>query len=210
MNDFIVQQLSSHYLFQAAGDVIELNAWVPDDIIDQVKLLNANPANYSKKVQRSPEDKGGPHTGYQYNHAPKSWGLPSNARTVGSIFYDAGNYIFPHRDKWKQIKPNGDIEGDSFRLINYVNRTNTSEFCFILDNKIIKFEPKRWYAINTQKVHQGMCFVDGAIHLSAALHFDRNCREETTSWLLDSIPFARYHDDKKGVDCDRINSNDWY
>jgi hypothetical protein len=28
MNDFITQQFSSYNLFQAAGDVVELNAWV--------------------------------------------------------------------------------------------------------------------------------------------------------------------------------------
>jgi hypothetical protein len=37
MNDFITQQFSSYNLFQAAGDVVELNAWVHDDIIDQIK-----------------------------------------------------------------------------------------------------------------------------------------------------------------------------
>ena len=40
MNDFITQQFSSYNLFQAAGDVVELNAWVHDDIIDQIKQLN--------------------------------------------------------------------------------------------------------------------------------------------------------------------------
>jgi hypothetical protein len=32
MNDFITQQFSSYNLFQAAGDVVELNAWVHDDV----------------------------------------------------------------------------------------------------------------------------------------------------------------------------------
>jgi predicted metal-dependent HD superfamily phosphohydrolase len=43
MNDFITQQFSSYNLFQAAGDVVELNAWVHDDIIDQIKQLNEDP-----------------------------------------------------------------------------------------------------------------------------------------------------------------------
>ena len=203
MNDFTVQQFSSYNLFQAAGDVIELNAWVPDDTVEQIKLLNANPAKIKQHRINGSAD--GPENGYWYNNVPENWGLPPSARTVGCLLYDAGNYIFPHRDKWKSIKPNGEIVGDSFRLVNYVNHTNPSEFCFILDNKIINFEPKRWYAINTQKLHQGMCFVDGVVHLSAALHFDSNCREETTSWLLNSVPFAAgSQDDVKGVACTRI------
>ena len=53
-----------------------------------------------------------------------------------------------------------------------------------------------------------MSFVDNVVHLSAALHFDRNCREETTSWLLDSIPFAAgAQDDVKGVACERISQD---
>jgi hypothetical protein len=206
MNDFITQQFSSYNLFQAAGDVVELNAWVHDDIIDQIKQLNEDPTKI--KQHRIKDSKDGPENGYWYNNVPDGWGLPQNARTVGCLLYDAGNYIHPHRDKRKSVQPNGEITGDSFRLVNYVNHTNPSECCFILDNKIIRFEPKRWYAINTQKLHQGMSFVDNVVHLSAALHFDRNCREETTSWLLDSIPFAAgAQDDVKGVACERISQD---
>ena len=67
MNDFTVQQFSSYNLFQAAGDVIELNAWVPDDTVEQIKLLNANPAKIKQHRINGSAD--GPENGYWYNNS---------------------------------------------------------------------------------------------------------------------------------------------
>ena len=78
MNDFITQQFSSYNLFQAAGDVVELNAWVHDDILDQIKQLNEDPTKI--KQHRIKDSKDGPENGYWYNNVPDGWGLPQNAR----------------------------------------------------------------------------------------------------------------------------------
>ena len=194
--------VDSHYLFQAAGNIIELDAWVPDDIISQIDALNKDPSKLD--IVRQGDDELGPKGGFQYNFVPEGWGLPDNATTLGSLIYNKGDFLYPHRDKWRSIKTNGMIAGDSFRLICHINHTNPKEFCFVVNDKIFVPEPKRWYAINTQRVHYGFSFVDGVYHLSAGLHLNtEETRTKTTAWLLDVLPFAQPTNDRKGIDCAR-------
>ena len=80
---------------------------------------------------------------------------------------------------------------------------NSAEFHFVVDGKIFKPEARRWYAINTRKVHYGFSFVDGVYHLSCALSLDDNLRANTVEWLLDKLPYAHPATDRKGVDCAR-------
>ena len=194
--------VDSHYLFQAAGNIIELDAWVPDDIISQIDELNKDPSKLD--IVRQGDDELGPKGGFQYNFVPEGWGLPDNATTLGSLIYNKGDFLYPHRDKWRSIKDNGIITGDSFRLICHINHTNPKEFCFVVNDKIFVPEPKRWYAINTQLVHYGFSFVDNVYHLSCDLRMDSSeNRTKTVTWVLDHLPYAQPADDRKGVDCTR-------
>ena len=116
------------------------------------------------------------------------------------MLYDSGDYLFPHRDKWKSM-PNGEILGDSLRLICWANNCNQNEFTFIHDGKLVKFEPRRWYAVNTRKIHSGFCFKDGTVHLACGIHLysllvrlathKRKTQKSVTQWLLDVLPFAQ-------------------
>ena len=38
-----VPYLTTTWLFQSAGDIIELDAWVPEDVIDQCIEFNSRP-----------------------------------------------------------------------------------------------------------------------------------------------------------------------
>ena len=116
------------------------------------------------------------------------------------MLYDCGDFLFPHRDKWKSVHSTGEIYGDSLRLICWANNTNMNEFTFIHDGKVVTFEPRRWYAVNTRKVHSGMCFKDGTVHLACGIHLHSqgetgNSMKEnlaiSTNWLLDVLPFAQ-------------------
>mgnify|MGYP001248153309 FL=1 len=189
------------FLFGNLGDVIELNAWVPADIIEQIDALNSDPSKILRS--READDYQGPKEGCEYNHIPEGWDLPDHATTLGSLIYNRGQYLYPHRDKFRKVTPEG-IYGDSFRLINHINHTSSTEFHFVVDGKIFKPEPRRWYAINTRKVHYGFSFVDGVYHLSAALGLEDRRREATVKWLLEKLPFAvDFQADRKGVDCGR-------
>lgn len=198
----MIRYLDSHYLFNAAGDIIELNAWVPDDIIEQIDALNADETKWVNS--RISDDHSGTKGGYEYNHVPEGWSIPDHTVELGSLLYNKGDFLYPHRDKWRGIKEDGSIHGDSFRLICHINHTNPREFCFLYEDKVFVPEPKRWYIVNTQKVHYGFSFVDGVYHLSAGLHLNtEETRTKTTKWLLDVLPFAQPDSDRKGVDCAR-------
>ena len=38
------------------------------------------------------------------------------------------------------------------------------------DGKLVKFEPRRWYVVNTRKNHSGFCFKDGTVHLACGIY----------------------------------------
>ena len=193
-------RFDTNFLFGAAGDIIELDAWVPENAIEQIDTLNADPSKILRS--RVNDDYNGPKAGYEYNVIPESWNIPEHTESLGSLIYDKGDFLAPHRDKWRQVTPDG-ITGDSFRMICHLNHTNSAEFHFVVDGKIFKPEARRWYAINTRKVHYGFSFVDGVYHLSAALSLDDDKREETVKWLLDVLPYSHPAGDRKGVDCSR-------
>jgi hypothetical protein len=197
------QFIDAHYLFTAGSDIIELDAWVPDDIISQIDALNKDPSKHEMS-REGLETYNGSKSGYQYNFVPEGWGLPDHATTLGSLLYNKGDHLFPHRDKWKTVQPDGSLHAPtSMRLICHINHTNPREFCFLVGDQVVKLEPKRWYAVNTQLVHYGFSFVDGVYHLSCDLHFNEANLEKTTRYLLDVLPFAQPHSDRKGVWCGR-------
>jgi hypothetical protein len=193
---------TSEWLFQAGGDVIALDAWVPSDIIAQIDALNQDESKHLRSRNYAGHY-GGNKGGVEYNFVPEGWGLPDHTTTLGSLLYDRGDMLQPHRDKWKSLTPNGTILGDSFRMICHINHTNPTEFTFIVDDKIVSLEPGRWYAINTRRVHYGFSFVDGVYHLSCDLKLEGENLEKSVSWLLDVLPYAQKREDRKGIWCSR-------
>jgi len=194
--------LDSNWLFQSAGNFIELDAWVPENVIEQIHALNADESNHLRT--RSDDDKQGDKAyGVEWNHVPAGWDLPEGAVELGVLVYNKGDYLFPHRDKWRAVKPTGEITGDAMRLICFVNNTNVNEFAFLLDGEVKHFEPRRWYAVNTRLIHSGFCFKDDTYHLSCGIQFNEDKLEETTTWLLDKLPYAQPKDDVKGINCGR-------
>ena len=211
-----VQPLSSQWLFQSAGDIIELDAWLPEDVIQQAKEFNNNPALIKRQRPTKDDQKAGsengPKGGFEYNFVPQGWDLPINTTTLGCLMYDCGDYLFPHRDKWKSLKSDGHIYGDSVRLMNFANGNNQHEFTFIHDGKVVTFEPRRWYIVNTRKIHSGVSFMDDVWHFSCDIHLNsmgelNRPRQEnleiSTNWLLKVLPFAQSPEDTKGVGCQR-------
>jgi hypothetical protein len=198
----MAKYIDSNYLFQSAGDFIALNAWLPEDIIDQVDALNQDDSKILRK--REGEGYNGPKAlGVEYNFVPEGWGLPANATELGSLLYDRGHYLAPHRDKWRNLNSDGSLTGDGMRLINFINHTHPTEFTFLLDDEVKTFEPRRWYAVNTRKTHYGFSFVDGVYHMSCGIRFGERHLEETVQWLKQVLPFAQPDDDVKGVICTR-------
>ena len=192
----------TNFLFCSAGDIIELDAWVPDNAIEQIDALNADPSKIFRSRELGLTDYEGPKEGYEYNVIPEGWDLPAHANTLGCLIYNKGDFLAPHRDKWRQVTSEG-VTGDSFRLICHLNHTDSTKFHFVFDNKIFKPEPRRWYAFNSRKVHYGFSFVDGVYHLSAALSLNDNLRANTVKWLLEKLPFFQPANDIKGVACGR-------
>ena len=193
---------TSEWFFNAAGDVVELNAWVPEDIIEQIDALNADPSKLKRDRTYQGEYGGNKH-GFEYNHVPEGWGLPEHTTTLGYLGYDRGGMLQPHRDKWKSLGSDGRIMGDSFRMICHINYTNSKDFTFIVDDKIVQLEPRRWYAVNTRKVHYGFSFVDGVYHLSCDLKLEGANLGKTVSWLQSVLPYGQNRQDRKGVWCSR-------
>lgn len=212
-----VQKLTTAWMFQSLGDVIELDAWVPENVIEQIQELNANPANIYKQRPSREEQLAnplmeGPKAGWEYNFTPEGWNLPQSAAEVGALHYMAGDYLYPHRDKMRALQPNGEIIADSFRMICQVNHTNTNEFVFMYDGQPLKMEARRWYAVNTRKVHSSFSFVDDVYQLSAGVHlgdcrFNGQSAEEnlafTTQYLMEKLPFFQPSWNTKGVSCER-------
>jgi len=202
--------IDAHYFFQAAGDIVPLNLWLDESIIPEVDALNADESTHHIRYEANEnaggdDDHYGQRGGYEYNHVPSNWGLPSNASTVSSLLYNKGDYLFPHRDKWRHLNEDGSFtnEFNGLRLVNFVNKTSQTDFCFVVDGKIVELEKGRWYAINTQRVHYGFSYADGIYHLGCDLSFAPKHRAQTTKFLLDNMAFPQPFDDRKGVDCMR-------
>ena len=78
-----------------AGDIIDLNAWAPDNVIQELEEFHKDSANI--KTSRDPNDLG-TKIAYEYYKAPDSWELPKNVRDVGYLEYNIGSFLYPHRD----------------------------------------------------------------------------------------------------------------
>lgn len=196
-------EFTSHYLFGAAGNVIPLNAWVPENVIEQIDELNADPSKVEIYRNGDEYQYEGTKRGAQYNFVPEEWQIPDHVGTLSSLIYDRGDHLYPHRDKWRGVKPTGEIKYDGFRMICHINNTDPTEFCFVVDGNIIKPDPRRWYIINTQLVHYGFSFADNTYHLTCDLSLQPEEKEKTVSWILDVLPWAQDRKDNKGVHCTR-------
>lgn len=199
----MTKYIDSNWLFSAAGNFIALDAWLPENIIEQVETLNEDESKILR--QRKGEDyyNGPKKSGVEYNFVPEGWGLPENTLELGCIQYDKGNYLAPHRDKWRPLKDDGSLQGDAIRLISCINGTHPTEFTYLLNDEVVVFEPRRWYAVNTRMVHYGFSFVDNVYHMSCGIPFGQHHLPVTVPWLKSVLPFAQDENDVKGVICGR-------
>jgi hypothetical protein len=200
--------IDANHFFQSAGDIVPLDLMAPEDIVDQLKGLHADKTKQEMYRNQNDTDdhqstKAG---GIDLKDIPMNWGIPGHAGTCGSIMYNKGDYLYPHRDKWRYLNDDGSFKngtGNGIRLFNFANHNTETEFTFVYDGKVVNLEPRRWYAINTQRVHWGFSFVDGVYHMGCELKFNDQDRAATTKFLLDNMAFAQPRNDRKGVDCSR-------
>lgn len=196
-------EFNTHYLFAAAGNIIPMNAWVPENVIDQIEEYNADPSKVQYYRKGNEYDYAGEKTGVQYNFVPEDWGIPDHVDTLSTLMYNKGSHLYPHRDKWRGLKEDGTVKRDGFRMICHINKTDPKEFCFVVDDKIFKPEPRRWYIVNTQLVHYGFSFEDDVYHLTCGMTLTGPDRQKSIEWIMDNLPYAQDTLDNKGVICTR-------
>jgi hypothetical protein len=198
------EYMDANWFFQGAGDIVPLNVWVSEDTIAEVEALHNDTS--AQAMSRVSNDHAGTKSGIDLKEVPTQWGIPESAGTCGSLKYMKGEMLYPHRDKWGMVRADGSFKesvvGNGVRLINFLNHTPSTEFNFIYDGKIFSPEPRRWYAINTQRVHYGYSFVDNVYHIGCELRFDQD-RKATSEFLLKNMAYGQPFDDRKGVDCKR-------
>ena len=201
--------INANHFFQSAGDIVPLNVWAPENAVDQLKELHADKSKQAMYRNESGTDdhessKAG---GIDLIDVPEDWGIPSHAGTCGSIMYNKGDYLYPHRDKWRYLNLDGTYkegaDGNGIRLICFANHNSITDFTFIYEGKVTYLEPRRWYAVNTQRVHWGFSFVDGVYHMGCELKFNEEDRAATTEFLLANMEYGQPINDRKGVDCTR-------
>jgi hypothetical protein len=200
--------MDAQYFFQGAGDIVPLNIWMPENALAEVKALHTDKEAHAMSRNESDTDDHNSYKkgGIDLKEVPSNWGIPTHAGTVGSLAYDKGDFLFPHRDKWHNVQENGELRGNGgngVRLICFLNKTSPTEFHFVVDGKITVLEPGRWYAVNTQRVHYGFSFVDDVYHVGCELKFNEENRQETSKFLLTALEFNQPFNDRKGVDCTR-------
>tara|TARA_B110000971_G_C19979998_1_gene486907 strand:+ start:50 stop:661 length:612 start_codon:yes stop_codon:yes gene_type:complete len=201
--------IDATHFFQAAGNIVPLNVWAPDDIVSQLKELHNDTSKHamSRNEGETNDHNSSKSSGIDLKEVPANWGIPLHAGTCGSITYNKGDYLSPHRDKWRYLLSDGSFselaKGNGVRLFNFTNANSTTEFTFIYEGKVVYLEPRRWYAVNTQRVHWGFSFVDGVYHMGCELKFNDTDRAATTKFLLENMEYAQPLADRKGVDCTR-------
>ena len=204
-----MDRMDANWFFQGAGDIVPLNVWVPENTIDQVKDMHADKTMHamSRNEGEDNDHSSDKSSGIDLKHVPNEWGIPAHAETCGSLWYSKGDYLYPHRDKWGMVKPDGTFkkgyERNGVRLFNFLNKTRPTEFHFVYDGEITVLEQRRWYAVNTQRTHYGFSFEDDVYHLGCELRFDEDVCSATSNFLLSSMEYQQPFNDRKGVDCTR-------
>lgn len=126
----------------------------------------------------------GAKTMYMYSTAPSSWNIPDTItyHKPTYILMNQGSFFLPHRDKFGKNAMNVDI-----RLLCFTNNTHPHEYTYVVDDKIVRFEPGRWYAMNTNLVHYGFCFKDNTVHYACDLQLSD---ENTRKWLIKQVEYC--------------------
>ena len=209
--------MDANWFFQGAGDLVPLNVWVPEHTIDQARELHNKQSidgrteviKMSRNEQSTDDHNSNKYGGIDLKQdcIPNEWGIPPTAKTAGSLTYNTGDYLYPHRDKWGMVNPDGTFKArksrNGVRLFNFLNKTSPTEFHFVYDGKITVLEERRWYAVNTQRVHYGFSFVDEVFHLGCELRFDDDVVSASSNFLLSNMEYQQPFHDRKGVDCTR-------
>lgn len=80
------------------------------------------------------------------------------------VRFQPGGHFPPHRDG----SVNYQIP-DYFRILVPLNRTGEDRFHFVLDGRLISYEPGRPYLLNALKTHSVVSFEEGAVTLALSV-----------------------------------------
>jgi aspartyl/asparaginyl beta-hydroxylase (cupin superfamily) len=158
--------------FVSFGNIVPLNLWSKISIISEDNILRGrHEESIGHKIM------------YELKENPIEWNIPNNISYYKPTYIqmNKGSYFLPHRDKFK------DMNNNHIRLLCFMNNTNPYDYTFVIDNQIMKFEEKRWYAINTSLVHYGFCFKNETVHYACDIILDN---EQTCQWLVDRVEFC--------------------
>ena len=126
---------------------------VPDlDSLREYNILNGT--NYSEKSFQTPTEL----LGRLRSLTPIVEVFAPWLRRSHLLQLDRGGYFPPHRDAY------GPNDG-CFRLFAPLINAARNQFNFILDGKVLEFEPGRLYFVDTRLEHSLFSFIDESIHL---------------------------------------------
>jgi hypothetical protein len=193
----MTEVLSMLSVLNAYGDIVELNYKFDDKAIEELKSLSTwVKATHGKSAVNLTgpiddlglKDKNKHEQDQSYNE--NTFNCPSikaffdkweKLARCRAVKIDAGSYFKMHRDAFRM--------NPQFRIFIPLNKTETHEWCFIYDDKLVKFKPGIPYILNTRKVHGSFSFDDDIYHVLMSLYLTEknmetiakmlpNCRED--------------------------------
>lgn len=174
----MTEVLSMLSVLNAYGDIVELDYKFSDKAIEELKALDTwIKATHGKEAVNLTgaiddlglQSKNKHEENQDYND--NTFKCPSikdffdkweNLARCRAVKINAGSYFKMHRDAFRM--------NPQFRIFIPLNKTNTHEWCFIYDNRLIQFKPGVPYILNTRKVHGSFAMEDDIFHVLMSLH----------------------------------------
>jgi len=142
-------EINASLVHQKFGDIIPLNLSTP---LEEVHTDLVKDQKYGKGVA-------GNKLVHRYETLPPSWDMDGIVwRKAVHIDLDMGSFFMPHRDTIRFLTTQW------VRLNCFANHARPDETTYIVDGNIMHFEPTRWYAVNTSRVHWSFCFKPNTVH----------------------------------------------
>lgn len=177
-------------ILNSYGDIVELDYKFSKKTIDELEKLIWMIATHGKRainltgpeMDLGLESKDKHDENQQYNSNLKQ--CPSiieffdkweNLARCRAVLMNKGSFFKLHRDAYG-INP-------QFRIFIPLNKTNTDQFCFIYDDKLVKFKPGVPYILNTRKSHGSFAMEDQIYHILMSVYLTDN-NLKTVSKLL--------------------------
>lgn len=174
----MTEVLSMLSVLSAYGDIIELDYKFDNNTIEELKALNTwIPATHGKSAinltgpidDLGLENKNKHEQDQSYNQnlldcpsIKKFFDKWENLARCRAVKIDTGSYFKMHRDAYG-LNP-------QFRIFIPLNKVETHEWCFIYDDKLVKFKAGVPYILNTRKVHGSFSFTDDIYHVLMSVY----------------------------------------